>query len=566
MEKANGPRNGAQALVDQLIINGVRHVFCVPGESYLAALDALRDRDVAITVCRNEAGAAMMAEAMGKATGRPGVCFVTRGPGATNASPGVHIARHDSTPLVMFVGQIERKFRDRDAFQEVDYRAFFGPIAKWATEIDDADRVPEIVSRAFQIAMEGRPGPVIISLPRDMLTEPVAAPDARASEPVEASPSAAAMAEFEALLAAARQPVLILGGTRWSEPAVRSVHRFAERFQLPVATSYRRGPLFDALHPCYAGDLGLGPNPKLIARIKQSDLPILLGGRLGEIPSQGFTLFEIPGPRVDLVHIHASAEEFGRLYQARLPIHATPIAFAAALDALAPRAAIRWGSQTQEANKDFIAWTEIPTPQPGAVNLGAIMVWLRDHVPPDTILCNGAGNYASWIHRFYRFRRLGSHIAPTSASMGYGMPSAVAMQRLHPESLVLSVNGDGDFLMNGQEFATAVQYALPIVAIICDNASYGTIRMHQEREYPGRVVATELRNPDFAAYARAFGGFGITVERTEDFPTAFETARAARAPAIIHLKISTEAITPSATLTRIKELALAKAREKAASE
>ncbi|WP_158815607.1 thiamine pyrophosphate-binding protein [Methylocapsa sp. S129] len=559
MQKSNGPRSAAQALVDQLIVNGVRHVFCVPGESYLAVLDALRDREVAITVCRNEAGAAMMAEAMGKATGRPGVCFVTRGPGATNASPGIHIARHDSTPMVLFVGQIERAFLGRDAFQEVDYRSFFGSIAKWATEIDDANRVPEIVSRAFQTAMEGRPGPVVVSLPKDMLTEPAMGADARASEPVETFPGAAAMAEFETLLAAARQPFLILGGTRWSEAAVRSVQHFAERFELPVATSYRRGPLFDALHPCYAGDLGLGPNPKLIARIKQSDLPILLGGRLGEIPSQGFTLFEIPGPRADLVHIHASAEEFGRLYQARLSIHATPIGFATALEALNPRAPIRWGGQTEEAHKDLIAWTEVATPQPGAVNLGAVMVWLREHVPPDTILCNGAGNYASWIHRFYRFRRLGSHIAPTSASMGYGVPAAVAMQRLYPERLVLSVNGDGDFLMNGQEFATAVQYNLPIVVIVCDNASYGTIRMHQEREYPGRVVATDLRNPDFASYARAFGGFGVTVEKTEDFPAAFEAARAAHAPAIIHVKIATDAITPSATLTRIKELALAKA-------
>jgi acetolactate synthase-1/2/3 large subunit len=558
MDNANGPRSAAAALVDQLIVNGVRHVFCVPGESYLAALDALRDRDVAITVCRNEAGAAMMAEAMGKATGRPGVCFVTRGPGATNASPGIHIARHDSTPMILFIGQIERAFRDRDAFQEMDYRAFFGSLAKWAVEIDDASRVPEIVSRAFQIALEGRPGPVVVSLPKDMLTEPIVGPDARASAPVETFPGAAAIAEFEALLAGARRPFLILGGTRWSEAAVGSVQRFAERFELPVATSYRRGPLFDALHSCYAGDLGLGPNPKLIARIKRSDLPILLGGRLGEIPSQGFTLFEIPGPRADLIHIHASAEEFGRLYQARLSIHATPIAFAAALDALSPRAPVRWGAQTEEAHEELKAWTEVATPQPGPVNLGAIMVWLREHTPEDTILCNGAGNYASWIHRFYRFRRLGSHIAPTSASMGYGVPAAVAMQRLHPKRLVLSINGDGDFLMNGQEFATAVQYGLPIVVIICDNASYGTIRMHQEREYPGRVVATDLRNPDFASYARAFGGFGVTVEKTEDFPAAFEAARAAQAPAIIHLKIATEAITPSATLSRIKELALAK--------
>ena len=311
MQQSDRPRSAAHALVDQLIVNRVRHVFCVPGESYLAVLDAIRDRDVTITVCRNEAGAAMMAEAMGKATGRPGVCFVTRGPGATNASPGVHIARHDSTPMVLFIGQIERAFRDRDAFQEMDYRAFFGSLAKWTTEIDEARRVPEIVSRAFQCAMEGRPGPVVVSLPRDMLDERVLAPKGRASEPVETFPGAPAMAAFESLLAAAERPFLILGGARWSEAAARSVLRFAERFELPVATSYRRGPLFDALHPCYAGDLGIGPNPKLIARIKNSDLPILLGGQLGEIPSQGFTLFKIPDPRVDLIHIHPSAEELG---------------------------------------------------------------------------------------------------------------------------------------------------------------------------------------------------------------------------------------------------------------
>jgi acetolactate synthase-1/2/3 large subunit len=558
MQHSDRPRSAAQALVDQLIVNRVRHVFCVPGESYLAVLDALRDRDVTITVCRNEAGAAMMAEAVGKATGRPGICFVTRGPGATNASPAIHIARHDSTPMILFVGQIERGFRDRDAFQEMDYRAFFGSLAKWATEIDEARRIPEIVSRAFQCAMEGRPGPVVISLPKDMLDEPVLATDGRASEPVETYPGAPAMAAFEDLLAKAQRPIVILGGSRWNEAAASSVRQFAERFELPVATSYRRGPLFDALHACYAGDLGIGPNPRLIERIKNSDLPILLGGRLGEIPSQGFTLFNIPDPRVDLVHIHAAAEELGRLYQPRLAIHATPIGFAAALDALEPCGPNRWAARTREAHSDFLAWTETATPQPGAVNLGSVMTWLRDQLPADAILCNGAGNYAAWIHRFYRFRRLGGHIAPTSASMGYGVPAAVAMQRLFPARLVLSINGDGDFLMNGQEFATAVQYDLPIVAIICDNASYGTIRMHQERDYPGRICATDLRNPDFAAYARAFGGFGARVERTEDFPAAFEAARAARVPAIIHLKLSTDAITPTATLTKIRERALAR--------
>ena len=557
---SNQPRSGARMLVDCLVANEVRHVFCVPGESYLAVLDALRDADVAITVCRNEAGAAMMAEAVGKATGRPGICFVTRGPGATNASPGVHIARHDSTPMIQFVGQIERAFRGRDAFQEVDYRAFFGTMTKWVVEIDEAGRVPELVSRAFQTALEGRPGPVVVALPRDMLSETHAAADARASRAIETSPGSADMDAFARMLSRARDPLLILGGTRWKQEALDSVRGFAERFALPVVTSYRRGTLFDALHANYAGDLGISANPKLIARIKRSDLPILLGGRLGEIPSQGFTLFETPRPGADLIHIHADSQEFGRLYQAALSIHASPIGFARALDALLPSAPPGWSGEADSAHADYLAWTEAATPQPGGVNLGEAMIWLRDHTPGDVIVCNGAGNYAAWIHRFFRFRQFNAHIAPTSASMGYGVPAAVAMQRLYPDRLVVSINGDGDFLMNGQEFATAVQYGLPIIVIVCDNASYGTIRMHQEREFPGRVVATDLRNPDFAAYAKAFGGVGFTVERTADFPAAFEAARAARAPAIIHLKISVEAITPSTSLEQIKAKALASAR------
>jgi acetolactate synthase I/II/III large subunit len=553
------PRSAAQILVDCLIANEVRHVFCVPGESYLAVIDELRDRDVTITVCRNEAGAAMMAEATGKATGRPGVCFVTRGPGATNASPGIHIARHDSTPMILFVGQIERAFRDRDAFQEVDYRAFFGSMTKWVAEIGDARRVPEIVSRAFQLAMEGRPGPVVISLPKDMLTDRVVVKDARNTQPIETAPSAQDIADFTARLAVAREPILILGGSRWNEAALASVRGFAERFSLPVVTSYRRATLFDATHPSYAGDLGIAPNPKLVARIKHSDMPILLGGRLGEIPSQGFTLFDIPRPNAELVHIHPAAEEFGRLYQASLSIHASPIGFARALEDVSPATPPAWRDGARRAHGDYLAWTDVVTPQPGYVNLGEIMVWLRENAPGDAIVCNGAGNYAAWIHRFYRFREFNAHIAPTSASMGYGVPAAVAMQRLHPDRLVISINGDGDFLMNGQEFATAVQYELPIVVIICDNASYGTIRMYQEREYPGRVCATDLRNPDFAAYARAFGGVGFTVERTGDFPAAFAAARAAKAPAIIHVKISTDAITPSSTLDEIKAKAFAAA-------
>jgi len=553
-------RTAAEVLVDQLISNGVRHVFCVPGESYLGVLDAFHDRDITVTVCRQEGGAAMMADAVGKATGRPGVCFVTRGPGATNAMPGIHIADQDSTPMILFVGQVDRHVREREAFQEIDCRAVFGGITKWATEIDDATRVPEIVSRAFHTATGGRPGPVVIGLPADMLKERVAVADAPVFAPVEAAPGKAEMARLRALIVEAKRPILILGGSRWNEEARDAMHRFAERFRLPVATSYRRLPLFDPLHPCYAGDLGIGPSPKLIARIKTADLVVLCGGRLGEIPSQGYTLLDVPDPHTRLVHVYPSAEEIGRVYHPHLAIQSGPIRFAEALDELAPPADLPWREETDAAHAEYRAWTNAPTDQPGSVNLGAIFVWLRETLPADTILCNGAGNYAAWIHRFYRFRGLATHIAPTSASMGYGMPSAVAMKRLYPDRMVLSVNGDGDFLMNGQEFATAAQYDLPIITIICDNGMYGTIRMHQEREFPERVSGTELKNPDFAAYARAFGGFGVTVERTEDFPAAFRAAEASGKPAIIHLKVDPEAITPSTTLAGIREHALARGR------
>jgi acetolactate synthase-1/2/3 large subunit len=548
-------RTAAEVLVDQLIKNGVRHVFCVPGESYLAVLDAFHDREISVTVCRQEGGAAMMADAVGKATGRPGVCFVTRGPGATNASPGIHIAQQDSTPLIMFAGQVARDVKDREALQELDFKAAFGGMAKWVTEIDDAERMPEIVSRAFYTATSGRPGPVVIALPEDMLRERVVATDAPPFEPIETSPGGAEMRKLEELLHQAERPVAIVGGSRWSAPARDAMQRFAQRFALPVATSYRRLPLFDPLHACYAGDLGIGANPKLVARIKEADLVLLVGGRLGELASQGYSLLGIPAPQTKLVHVHPGAEELGQVYRPHLGIHASPTAFSAALEALTPPARISWRERTQTAHADYLAWTDVPTEQPGGVNLGAVMVWLREHLPDDTILCNGAGNYAAWIHRFYRFRHFATHIAPTSASMGYGMPSAVAMKRLYPDRTVISVNGDGDFLMNGQEFATAVQYELPIVVVICDNGSYGTIRMHQEREYPGRVLATTLRNPDFATYARAFGGFGVTVEKTEGFPAAFRAAMESGMPAIVHLKIDPDASTPATTLTQIREKA-----------
>jgi acetolactate synthase I/II/III large subunit len=551
MEPAPPKITAARALVDQLIVNGVGQVFCVPGESFLPVLDAFYERKLPLTVCRNEGGAAMMADAYGKATGTPGICFVTRGPGAANAFAGVHVAHHDSTPLILFIGQVERSVRERGAFQEVDYRAMFGGQTKWTAEIDDASRIVEFVSRAFHIACSGRPGPVVIALPKDMLDEYVPCIHAPRLDAVETYPGAADIRRLAALIGEAVRPIFIVGGTRWDEEAALALQDFARAFDMPVATSYRRAPLFDALHPCYAGDLGLNANSKLVQRIKDCDLVVLAGGRLGEIPSQGYRLLDIPVPRMTFVHVYPHAEEIGRVYAPTLAIHASPRPFAAALRELRAPAAIPWREHTKAAHDDYLSFSSSATASDD-VDLAEVIMWLRDHCGADAIICNGAGNYAAWIHRYFRFRRFGTHIAPTSASMGYGVPAAVAMQRLYPDRTVISLNGDGDFLMNGQEFATAVQYGLPIIVIICDNASYGTIRMHQERNFPGRVIATDLQNPDFAAYARAFGGFGATVERTTQFPEAFEAARRSGQPAIIHVKIDPDRITPTATLTGIR--------------
>ncbi len=557
MRAKDNMRTGGEVLVDQLAIHGVSHVFCVPGESYLAALDAFHDRAIALTVCRQEGGAAMMAEAIGKATGRPGVCFVTRGPGATNASPGIHIAKQDSTPLIVFVGQVARDMREREAFQELDYRAVFGTMTKWATEIDDPARIPEIVSRAFYTATNGRPGPVVIALPEDMLTERVAVADAPPFEPVETWPGLTDMTRLQKLLWAAKAPMMILGGGRWSQGAVDAVGRFAERFALPVVTTFRRSHLFDPLNPSYAGDLGIAPTAKIVARIKEADVVIAVGARLGEMATQGYALFDIPAIATKLVHIHPDAEELGRVYHPHLAINATPTAFAASLEGVQQPADLPWRAATEDLHAEYLKWSETPTTVPGAVNLGEIMVWLRDRLPADAVICNGAGNFSGWIHRFYRFRRFATQMGPTSGSMGYGVPAAVGMKRAYPERAVVCVAGDGDFLMNGQEFATAVQYDLPIVIVIADNGMYGTIRMHQEREYPGRTVATALKNPDFAAYARAFGGHGALVEKTADFAEAFEAAMKSGKPAIIHLKIDPEGITPTTTLDAIREKSLA---------
>jgi acetolactate synthase I/II/III large subunit len=557
MRANDGSRTGGEILVDQLVAHGVRHMFCVPGESYIAALDAFHGRDIAVTVCRHESGAAIMAEAVGKATGRPGICFVTRGPGATNAAAGLHIARQDSTPMILFVGQVARGMREREAFQELDCRAVFGSIAKWATEIDDPARIPELISRAFYTATGGRPGPVVVALPEDMLTERVAVPDAPAFEPVEIWPGATDMSRLQKLLWAAERPIVLIGGSRWSENACAAVARFADRFALPVATTFRRAHLFDPHHLCYAGDLGIGPNPKLLARVKGADLIVLVGGRLGEMPSQAYTLLDIPSPRQAFVHIHPGADELGRVYRAHLAINASPTAFAAALEGLQPPNDLRWRDETPIAHADFLAWTDKPTSVPGAVNLGEIIVGLRDKLPEDAVIANGAGNFSVWVHRYARYRRYGSELAPIAGSMGYGVPAAIAMKRLAPERTVIAFAGDGDFLMTGQEFATAVQYDLPVIIVVADNGMYGTIRMHQERHYPGRVTATALRNPDFAATARAYGGYGATVEKTADFWDAFDGAQKSGKPAIIHLKVDPEALTPTMSLSATRAKALA---------
>jgi acetolactate synthase-1/2/3 large subunit len=545
-------RTGGQILVDQLVIQGTRHVFCVPGESYLAVLDAFHDAQIEVTVCRQEGGATMMADASARLTGRPGICFVTRAPGATNASPGIHIAEHDSVPLILFVGQVQRSAQGRGAFQEMDYRAVFGSFAKWVVEIDDPARIPEIISRAFHVAMQGRPGPVVIALPEDMLVERASTADAMRVEPVQTWPGQTQMAELQKLLWAAKAPIAILGGSGWSEKAVDSTVRFAERFDLPVVTSSRRAMLFPGDHPNYAGELAIGPNPKLRARLEAADLVLLIGGRMAEIPSQNYKLFQVPLPQQALVHVHGDAEEIGRVYHPRLGINATPQAFAAALESLQPPNVIPWSKETRQANADFHAWTDVAQPIPGDVQLGEMALWLRDRLPKDAIITNGAGNYAIWVGRFMRFRQYATQLAPVSGSMGYGLPAAVGAKRVFPERTVVCFAGDGCFLMNGQEFATAVQYNLPIIVIVVDNGMYGTIRMHQERRYPGRVSATSLRNPDFAAYARAFGGHGETVLKTQDFAPAYERAVASGQPAIIHVKIDAEAITPATTISALR--------------
>ncbi|MFI0843355.1 thiamine pyrophosphate-binding protein [Mesorhizobium sp. IMUNJ 23232] len=546
-------KTGGQLIVDALEANGVDRLYCVPGESYLAVLDALHDSPIKTIVCRQEGGAAMMADCHGRLTGKPGICFVTRGPGATNASAGVHIAMQDSIPMILFIGQIASHAREREAFQEVNYRAFFGPIAKWATEIEDASRIPEIVTRAFSVATSGRPGPVVIALPEDMLTSEVEAPAAKAWTPVETRPGEPEMRQLADLLANAKRPIAILGGTRWTADAKSAFEKAAEAWALPVGVSFRRQMLFDHLHPCYAGDVGIGPNPKLASYIKQADLVLMVGGRFGEMPSSDYTLLKSPYPDQTLVHVHADPDELGRVYRPTVAINSSPAAFAEAFAATAPKAPPAWEAETERLHAAYLDWSTPPESGPGQVAMGQVIAYLETVLPDDAIFTNGAGNYATWVHRFHRFRRFATQGAPTSGSMGYGAPAAVAAKQLFPDRDVICFAGDGCFLMNGQEFATAVQYDLPIIVVLVNNGIYGTIRMHQEREYPGRVSGTDLKNPDFAALARAYGGHGETVEKTEQFAPAFERARASGKPAIIEVRIDPEAITPTRTLTDIRE-------------
>lgn len=554
-------RHGGQILVDQLGIQGVRRVFSVPGESFLAVLDGLHGSGIANVVCRHEGGAAMMAEATAKLTGRPGVAFVTRGPGATNAAAGVHVARQDSTPLILFVGQIDNRHRDREAFQELDYRAVFGGLAKWATEIDHVERIPEYVSRAFHVAQSGRPGPVVLALPENVLAARAEVPDlpARAA-PMAAMTGAQAAAVLERL-AAAERPLAVVGGPHWSAAAAADLARLAEALALPVAVTFRRQDRMDNRHPLYAGDLGVGMNPRLAARLRAADLLLILGARLGDVATGGYELVDPAAPGKALIHIHPDPDEAGRVFRPDLSLALpapTAVAALAAAAAGAPPPAPARAAWAAAARADYEAW-RAPRPTPGAVQLEQVMLWLDEALPRDAIVANGAGNFAAWLHRYLQARDFPGQLAPTSGSMGYGFPAAVAAALEHPGRTVVCLAGDGDFQMTLNELSTAVQHGAAPVVIVADNGRYGTIRMHQERTYPGRVSGTDLANPDFAALARAYGGHGETVRATADFPAAFARARAAGTVAVIHLHLDPEALAPGQTLAEARAQGLAAA-------
>ncbi len=553
----NNMRSGGRLLVDQLIVHGATHVFCVPGESYLAALDAFADVGDKITLitCRHEASAANMAEAHGKLTGRPGICFVTRGPGACQASVGLHTAFQDSTPMILLIGQVGRDMEDREAFQEMDYRQVFASTTKWTGQIQSADRIPEMMSHAFYTAMAGRPGPVALALPEDMLVDLSGAMDARPAEKVQPAPRPEDMVELAGRLAVAQAPVLLLGGSGWSREAIADMTAFAEVYDLPVACAFRNQDRFDNFHPNYAGDLGIGPNPALLELIGASDLFMIVGPRLGEMTSQGYGLLDIPKPQMPVVHVHASAEELGRVYQPDLAINSGMAAFAAATRTLPGRDTPPWAERTREAHADYQNYIEIQ-PTKGDLDMAHVMRVLRERLPKDAIIANDAGNFAGWAHRYWRFSSYPSQLGPTSGAMGYGVPAAMAGAITAPDRLTVCFVGDGGFLMAGSELATAMHHGAKPLILIINNGIYGTIRMHQEREYPGRNPGTDLTNPDFAAYAQSFGAFGETVRRDEEFEPALERALEADRAAVLELVTDADAITTKTTLSAIRAAAL----------
>ena len=544
-------RSGGRILVDALRLHGVDRIYCVPGESYLEVLDALHDHpEVRLVVTKHEGAAANMAEAEGKLTGRPGICFVTRGPGATHASIGVHIAAQDSTPMILFVGQIATRHRGREAFQEVDYTAMFGSIAKLVAEIDHADRIPEFVARAFQCATSGRPGPVVLSLPEDMLETACQVADTQPWRQVQASPSPADGQALAALLQQAQQPLVIVGGANWSEQARSDFAAFATAWNLPVAASFRRQDLFDNRRAQYVGHLSLGMNPKLAERVRQADLILAVGTRLGDISTDAYTLLQPPCPAQRLVHLHADAGELGRVYQPELAIQASPgpaATLLASLQAPGPLPGRPWPAP---ARSPHLGFSELPPAHPRlqGVDMGQVVAHLNRTLGEDAILTNGAGNYTVWLHRFYQYKRGRTELAPTCGAMGYGFPAALAAKLRHPQRTVVCFAGDGCFLMYPQELATAVEYDIPVIVIVVNNGMYGTIRMHQEKRFPGRVSGTALRGPDFAAMAQSFGAYGERVERTEDFAAAFERTQASGRPALLELRTDPRQITPAMRL------------------
>ncbi len=546
-------RHGGKIMIDQLEAQGATAAFTVPGESFLAALDGLHDSNrIKTVICRQEGGAAMMAEAWGKVTGEPGICMVTRGPGAANAMAGLHVAQQDSTPMIMFLGLPGEKHEDREAFQEIETKSLFGSFVKWAAVIRSTNRIPEYVSRAFHVAKNGRPGPVVLGLPEDMLSAMGEADDAKPARLAEPSPSPADQSALETLLAKAQRPLMIVGGPGWSAKIQKQVEAFADRFDMPVAAAFRFQDYIDNRHRCYAGHAGIGLDAKLAAAIGAADLLIVVGARLGEMTTSGYTLIDIPNPKQTLVHVHPSGNELGSVYRADLPINATAATFADVLESLPAPRAKPWGSTTKELHGAYLASLS-PLVTPGSVQFAEVVRTVSDMLPENGIVTNGAGNYAGFVHRYTQYKGYRSCLAPTSGSMGYGLPAAIAAKLADPTRTVVNYAGDGCFLMTGQELATAAQYGLDIVTIIANNGMYGTIRAHQEKQYPERVVGTTLMNPDFAAYARAFGGHGEKVTRTADFKPAFERALASRKPAIIELEIDPEALTPRQTLSQIRE-------------